>query len=406
MSNTKLVKRGEKRANSYKMGHPYLDNYIKEALSKGIKENEIEKTLISRGWGKIEVNRAILDAKFGDDYSADISNTGIMAQPADDANKVQEPVGDHSFDYPNPINTAQQINVADNKVQEQRKDFSPDNINAARVQDANAQNNNLQQPSGDNSSNYSSSATKAQSLNNSDNRIYEKGKKPSKLVLIIVGATVLLIIVILITIIFKSGHDNTQIIQNNPVDITTQQQAAEVPVSAELLQWCIMNSTWSDPVVKSNEPLIIQDIAIMGNKTYCRAATISAPNLGYRFSENNAEIYKLEERFLTGNSSQKFITLIKIKPPVQQSPPRLNLSWCIANSIWTDPSIINSTEPIIVRGPIRFGENITACYASTNTEKSLGYRFTENNAQIWKNEESVPVGNSTRKLIIPVLIKQ
>jgi uncharacterized protein (DUF2249 family) len=171
--------------------------------------------------------------------------------------------------------------------------------------------------------------------------------------------------------------------------------------------WCKKGALWTDILVDKNQQFIVKQNFTFLNKTVCYAVAKDNPNLGYRFTQNNEEIWKLEIKQDPKNASRKIPTLTQIKPavkiPVQQTPAQQQagqLAWCKKDSVWTDP-LVPKNDTFIIRNSFLF-QNKTVCYAS-NAAQNLGYRFTENNKEIWRLEIRQNPRNASMKL--PVLIQ-
>jgi hypothetical protein len=78
------------------------------------------------------------------------------------------------------------------------------------------------------------------------------------------------------------------------------------------LAWCTENEIWSDQSISEEDPLIIRGLVAVGKKSICHASSDSAQELGYQFTQNNKEIWKLEYTQAPWESSQQIITSQKI----------------------------------------------------------------------------------------------
>ncbi|MBR9699136.1 hypothetical protein GOV09_01615 [Candidatus Woesearchaeota archaeon] len=59
------------------------------------------------------------------------------------------------------------------------------------------------------------------------------------------------------------------------------------------VRWCTTNAVWTDPIVDSDDPLIVRGFVAYGTTNICHASPDKAPRLGYYFTKNNNFIWEL-----------------------------------------------------------------------------------------------------------------
>ncbi len=58
--------------------------------------------------------------------------------------------------------------------------------------------------------------------------------------------------------------------------------------------WCAEGNPWTDSTVPSSDALFIRGLVAVGKSSICHASTDANPDLGYHFTKDNQQIWRLE----------------------------------------------------------------------------------------------------------------